>query len=52
MSGFNVLITNLFEMCGADEIHYSVEDNDDTIAYFANKYKAMILSRDSDFKVY
>ncbi len=36
MVGLNLIVADLFQMCGADEMHYSIEDNDDTIAYFAH----------------
>lgn len=31
------------------EVHYSIEDNDDTIAYYAIQDGAAVLSKDKDF---
>lgn len=31
------------------EVHYSIIDNDDTIAYYANYFNCILLSRDNDF---
>ena len=42
------LIGDAFKNEGID-VHYSIEDNDDTIASFAYHEDAAILSRDRDF---
>ena len=31
------------------KIHYSVDDNDDTLATYAYEYNALIMSNDKDF---
>lgn len=31
------------------EVHYSIEDNDDTLAYYALQDGAAVLSKDKDF---
>ena len=41
----------MFKKCNV-EVHYSIIDNDDTIAYYANYYHCIILSRDNDFLRY
>lgn len=42
------IIGDAFKRCNV-EVHYSIEDNDDTLASFAFQDQAAILSRDNDF---
>lgn len=43
-----ILIGDLFKKCGV-EVHYSIEDNDDTLAFHAHADHAAVLSGDKDF---
>ena len=49
--GLTTLIGDMFANCGVP-IHYSEVDNDDTIAAYAQKDNACILSGDRDFNRY
>lgn len=50
--GSNVMVGDMFRVCGA-RVHYSLTScNDDTLAAWAWRESALILSRDSDFLRY
>ena len=42
------MLGEMFKKCEV-KVHYSIIDNDDTIAYYANYYKCIILSQDKDY---
>ena len=45
---FQTFIGEAFQKAGV-EVHYSVEDNDDTLATYAHEYNALVMSNDKDF---
>ena len=46
--GISKLLGEMFTNCGV-RLHFSEIDNDDTLAAYAEKHGAAVLSRDADF---
>ena len=42
------MLGEMFKKCNV-EVHFSIIDNDDTIAYYANYFNCIVLSQDKDF---
>ena len=49
--GISEILGEMFRQCDV-EVHYSIIDNDDTLAYYANYYNCIVLSNDKDFRRY
>lgn len=45
---WQTFIGEAFQKCQV-EVHYSVIDNDDTLATYAHQYGAIVMSNDKDF---
>lgn len=46
--GIGVILCEMFRKFNV-EVHYSIIDNDDTISYYANYHRCIVLSHDKDF---